>query len=258
MHRLFCYSTGSKGHQLKGVVGDSADEVELHVHADAGFAGETRDSKSTSGMFCALVGPKTFVPLSWFCKKQTATSTSSSEAEVIALDAGLRLEGLPLLTLWETVLSVFAEGKPSKTTKSPKYQSATDIASMIDYVPPNVKDPTGKAKLLILEDNDPVIKMCVKGRSMNMRHVSRTHRVNLDWLFERIRTDPGISLTHVPTTDQIADILTKSNFVSSQWQHLLNLTQIGPRVTPSSNVAHSALLKSFSGFVGEVGSLRHL
>ena len=81
---------------------------------------------------------------------------------------------------------------------------------MIDHVPPNVREPTGHARLLILEDNDPVIKMCVKGRSSNMRHVSRTHRVNLDWLFERIRHDPGVSLTHAPTTEQIADIFTKS------------------------------------------------
>ena len=41
-----------------------------------------------------------------------------------------------------------------------------------------------------------------------MRHVPRTHRVDLDWLFERLREDPGISIRHVGTKNQIADMLT--------------------------------------------------
>ena len=37
-----------------------------------------------------------------------------------------------------------------------------------------------------LRTNEAVIKMIIKGRSPTMRHVSRTHRVSLDWLFDRI------------------------------------------------------------------------
>ena len=48
------------------------------------------------------------------------------------------------------------------------------------------------AKLVILEDNEAVLKMIIKGRSPNMRHVGRTHRVDLDWLFERISRDDHI------------------------------------------------------------------
>ncbi len=54
----------------------------------------------------ALVGPSTLVPITWFCKKQGAVSHSSSEAEVIALDASLRLEGLPAVDLWDQVIDV--------------------------------------------------------------------------------------------------------------------------------------------------------
>ena len=36
---------------------------------------------------------KTFAPISWACKKQTAVSHSSKEAKVISLDSGLRMEG---------------------------------------------------------------------------------------------------------------------------------------------------------------------
>ena len=40
------------------------------------------------------------------CKKQTAVSHSSTESEIISLDAGLRLDGLPALELWDLIVSV--------------------------------------------------------------------------------------------------------------------------------------------------------
>ena len=45
------------------------------------------------------------------------------------------------------------------------------------------------AILYIFEDNEAVIWMIIKGRSPTMRHVSRTHRVALDWSFDRINLD---------------------------------------------------------------------
>ena len=80
--------------------------------------------------------------------------------------------------------------------------------------------------MIIFEYNDAVIKMIIKGRSPAMRHVVRTHRVDLDWLFERIRDDPGIKIQFIGTKFQLADILTKGQFTGDQWQHLLRLTQI--------------------------------
>ena len=44
-----------------------------------------------------------------------------------------------------------------------------------------------------------VIKMIINGRSPTMRHVSRTHRVALDWLFDRINLDPNIQIKYVHT-----------------------------------------------------------
>ena len=40
------------------------------------------------------------------CKKQTSVSHSSTEAEIISLDAGLRLDGIPALDLWDLIVSV--------------------------------------------------------------------------------------------------------------------------------------------------------
>ena len=75
------------------------------------------DSKSTGGGILCLVGPKTFVALSWMCKQQTAVSHSNAEAEVISLDAGLRMEGIPALLLWDQILEALTDqvdvSKPS-------------------------------------------------------------------------------------------------------------------------------------------------
>ena len=59
-----------------------------------------------------------------------------------------------------------------------------------------------------------------------MRHVSRTHRVALDWLFDRINLDPKIHIKYIGTTNQLADMLTKGNFTRDEWNHLLCLFNI--------------------------------
>ena len=82
------------------------------------------------------------------------------------------------------------------------------------------------ATLHIFEDNEAVIKMIIKGRSRTMRHVSRTHRVALDWLFDRINLDPKSKSNMLTPKNQLADILTKGNFTSDEWNHLLCLFNI--------------------------------
>ena len=59
----------------------------------------------------------------------------------------------------------------------------------------------------MFDDNDVVIKMIIKGRSHTMRHVSRTQRVALVLLFERINKVPKIQIKYVDTKNQLADML---------------------------------------------------
>ena len=59
-----------------------------------------------------------------------------------------------------------------------------------------------------------------------MRHVSRTRRVALDWLFDRINLDPKIQIKYIDTKNQLADILRKGNFTRYEWNHLLCLFNI--------------------------------
>ena len=56
-----------------------------------------------------LFGSHTFVPTSWMCKKQTSVSHSSTESEIISLDAGLRLDGIPALDLWGLIVFVLED-----------------------------------------------------------------------------------------------------------------------------------------------------
>ena len=87
-------------------MGNTAKQCRLGLFQDSDFAGDLEDSKSTSGGTLCVLGSHTFVPISWMCKKQTAVSHSSTESEIISLDTGLRLDGLPALELWYLIVSV--------------------------------------------------------------------------------------------------------------------------------------------------------
>ena len=93
-------------------------------------------------------------------------------------------------------------------------------------VPSNVQSARQEASLYVFEDNEVVIKMIINGRSPTTRHVSRTHRVALDWFVDRINLNTKIQIKHIDTKNQLADILTKGNFTRDEWNHLLNLFNI--------------------------------
>ena len=120
MHRLACYLKSTLSYRQYAWVGDKSEDLHLHLYTDADLASDPEDSISTSGAYFALVGPSTHVPLGHRCKKQTAVSHSSAEAEVISLDAGLRMEGLPALLFWDLVIDVFSPKKKPKVSEQPK------------------------------------------------------------------------------------------------------------------------------------------
>ena len=87
-------------------VGSTAKQCRLGLFQDSDFAGDLEDSKSTSCGTLCIFGSHTFVPISWMCKKRTSVSHSSTESEIISLDAGLRLDGIPALDLWDLIVVV--------------------------------------------------------------------------------------------------------------------------------------------------------
>ena len=87
-------------------MGNTAQQSRLGLFQDSDFAGDLEDAKSTSGGILCMFGSHTFVPISWMCKKQTSVSHSAAESEIISLDAGLRMDGIPALDLWDSVIEV--------------------------------------------------------------------------------------------------------------------------------------------------------
>ena len=129
------------------------------------------DSKSTSGGTLCIFRSHTFVPISWMCKKQTAVSHSSTEPEIISLDTGLRLDGLPALELWDLIVSVLgnvsrvSDGSgqlESDVHKRHKSQKKIGVMEDMDSVPSNVQFARQEALLYVFEDNEAVIKMIIK------------------------------------------------------------------------------------------------
>ena len=96
--RLISYIHHTSEYRQYCYVGNTAQQCKLGSFQDP-FAWDLGDSKSTSGGVLCIFESHTFVPISWMCKKQTSVSHSSTEAEIISLDAGLRMDGIPALTL---------------------------------------------------------------------------------------------------------------------------------------------------------------
>ena len=96
--RLISYTHHTNEFRHYCNVGNTAQHCGLGLFQDSDFAGDLEDSISTSS------GSRTFVPVSWMCKKQTSDSHSSAESEIISLDAGLRMDGLLALDLWNMLI----------------------------------------------------------------------------------------------------------------------------------------------------------
>ena len=114
--RLISYIHHTSDYRQYCHVGNTAQHCRLGLFPD---------SKSTSGRILCVFGSRTFVPISWMCKKQTSVSHSSTESEIISLDAGLRMDGLPALDLWDVVMEAL---RSSKSTQSPTHQAAGNFS----------------------------------------------------------------------------------------------------------------------------------
>ena len=74
---------------------------------------------------CVFLEAKTFVPVSWMCKIQTST-----ESEIISLDAGLRMDGLLALDLWDIVNEVL---RSSNNTVQPNHNGIRETGATLHY-----------------------------------------------------------------------------------------------------------------------------
>ena len=121
------------------------------------------------------------------CKKQTSVSHSSTDSEIISLDAGLRLDGIPAFDLWDLIVAVLGNTNQSHKEqgdlctnkreacsphhtihKRKQLQRVINDLDNVDFIPSNVQSSHQEPLLYVFEDNDAVIKMIIKGRSPSM------------------------------------------------------------------------------------------
>ena len=204
--RLISYIESTKTHRLVGTVSDGPRELHLALYVDADFAGEKDDAKSTSGGFLVLKGPNTFFPLAWVSKRQTSVSRSTTESEIVSLAHSLFQEALPALQLWQKIL---------------------------DY----------PIRLVIHDDNQATILVAKKGYSPKLRHIARTHKVNLGSIAEVLEED-DVEIEYVDTNLQAADIFTKA-LPPQKWDNALKL--LGMRQNLPEVLVDTRQLKTKAG-----------
>ena len=187
LYRLLCYIHSTIDHRMIAHIQDKPEDLSISLYVDADFAGDREDTKSTSGGLLVLTGKHSFFPISWVSKRQTSTSRSTTESEVISLAYSLYGEALPTQTLWNKLLG-------------------------------------RNVSLECHEDNQATILVVNKGLSPKLRHVSRTHKVKLGSLSE-VFADKSIKLSYIKTDEQSADIFTKA-LPPQKWGHALELLNI--------------------------------
>ena len=239
LNRLISYIHHTCEYKQYCHVGNTAKQCRLGLFQDSDFAGDLDSQRQHLEEFCAF-SKVTRLCQSVGCARNWLQFHTALQAEIICLDAGLRMDVVPALTLWDLVIEVF-HSVPNQTD-GPKREprgtpSAVDaipikrtnvIPTNIDYIQSNGTHSGSSAMLYVFEDNEAVNKMMIIGRSPTMRHVSRTHRVALDWVFDRINVDSKIQIRFIDTEHPIADMLTKGNFTRDGWGQSSSFVQHQP------------------------------
>ena len=212
LNRLISYIHHTCEYKQYCYVGNTAKQCRLGLSQDSDFAGDLEDSKSTSGGALCVFGSQTFVPLSWMCKKQTSVSHSSTESEIITLDAGFRLDSFPALDLWDLIVSVLGNTTqnhdrtvrsvvcPHTNHKGKQSRRVINNLDNVDFIPSNVKSSHQEALLYVFEDNEAVIKMMKKVRSRDM-FPEPTELLLIGYSIESFWTQKSKSNTLTPKTN---------------------------------------------------------
>ena len=87
-------------------MGNAAQHCRLVLFQDSDFAGDLEDSKSPQGESCVFSGVEHLFLSVGCARSKFQSRTVLQDQKIISLDAGLRVDGLPALDLWDTVIEV--------------------------------------------------------------------------------------------------------------------------------------------------------
>ena len=85
-------------------MGNNAKQYRLGLFQDSDFAGDPEDSNLFAVEQCAFSEVIHLFQSVGCVRNKTSVSYSSTESEIISLDAGLRLDWLPALDLWDLIV----------------------------------------------------------------------------------------------------------------------------------------------------------
>ena len=87
-------------------VGNTAQHSRLRLFLDSDFAGDFEDSAATFGGIVMYLRKSNVCSYKLDVQGQTSVSHRSTDSEVISLDAGLRMDGIPAVGLWDLAIEV--------------------------------------------------------------------------------------------------------------------------------------------------------
>ena len=138
---------------------------------------------------------------------------------------GLRLDGITALDSWTLIVAVLGNTNQSHEERRDQFMNKREVRSNLTQFKHenNLKESSMMRTMLILFPRTSILlirKLCcmclktmkqwsrwLKGRSPTMRHVSRTHKVALDWVIDQINLDTKFQIKYIDTTNQLADLL---------------------------------------------------
>ena len=191
LKRLIEYCNDTADFVQTSYVGDDLRSCEVHLWADADFASDLVTRRSTTGTWVECVGPHTQFVLSWTSQRQSAISSSTPEAEIVAGAHGIRRDLVPISELMDQLVG-------------------------------------SRLPLAMHEDNTRAEDSLVSGRTKAMIHLNRTHDVNLKAISETVAKE-GIRMCRSESSLMRADILTKPIPEAAKWRHAVALIRIGPQ-----------------------------
>ena len=160
-------------------------DLKLALYTDADFAGDRSDMKSTSGVFLALIGTHSFLPLGSMSKKQQCVSHSSVESELVACDLGVRTIGMLAQEIWETILG-------------------------------------RQMQVVLFQDNQPTASIIRSGKAPTLRHIHKVLQVDICWIKQAIEK-MNFNITDCDTRCMAADVFTKHFINREKFEHACRL-----------------------------------
>ena len=167
VQRLLRYLQGTKDLTIR-YTGNTDGLFELVGYADADYAGDLDNRRSTSGNFFCLSHGDDIAPIDWMARQQDLVAKSSAESELISADSAT--------------------------------MTAVHLRQMLSDLGFEQKKAT-----VIMEDNQACIAL---SQDSVFRKRTRHFGVRFHYIREMVEKRV-VMLQYIPTTDQLADILTK-------------------------------------------------